>query len=1245
MKRNSIFLSSIIVFILIIISFSFSDTCNFPFPQNINYPYGIKPNNFTNAQMDQHCLDWFNKWKAYYVTQNNCTGSEWRVQRTVTGNGITNGCYGFATAPAENDTVSEAIGYGMVIMVFMSSATNNTQQYFNGFYTYYKDHLDGAGLMNWQIPYCNSGGSATDADEDVAFALLAADKQWGSAGAINYKSEANTIIGRILSNEITAANDIRPGDGWDGANISYFAPYEYRMFGDYTGTSQWYSVASHTYQTIVNYYSSNSQTVNAALGMDTGLMPNWCNYDGTTWSPGAWSMDPNSWWWDAIRHAWRQSYDYLLYGTMNSPLAYSNNNKISTFFQTKYNGDATKILSHYTLDGTETQYNRGDRTPDLGTEDVRNLPGPEGAVAISAMVEGDQNWLNECYYDLVTMDAGTGSGGLTNTGVLWGTDYFCDILKMQYLLILTGNMPNPMGNYPTPTPTNTWNVLTPTPTPSPTPIRGMFDDFETGNIINLDTSAGGQTAFTSVVNTTNRPAALTGGGLRDLQITSTANGWGAYGEDSPYTGGLGYLDETGATALSFYIYPTVALSGNFFVKLVEATANGADGETYSNRITESTNSAPANTWTKITIAITNTSVFSRDQYNTVNGDGVLDLSGIKSFYLQVDSAPNATIYIDNIQFTGNFPTVTPTSTVTKTRTPNGTPTNSPTITVTATNTLYYSPTITPTWSSTQTNTPYISPTITQTSTITPTFTLTPYIPFGVFDDFETGVFKNLNTTDTGGGSTVAVTNVTTTVHAGTHSMQVVTTGTAGWAVVTIDSPYDGGLGYRNFTGATALNFWIDAPAGTVLFVKVVETNGQQWSDRNVPITVPASGWQDINVALSSLTVDQYSPTGDGDDVLDLNIIQSVTFQWNNPGNMTMYIDDIKFTGMPTPTMTQTSTKTATFTPTMTPSATDTPTFTLTQTPAFTKTYTPSITPTYSFTVPATITFTQTATPTTTFTYTGTPTFTATSTPTFTFTMTVTQTRTVSPTITISPTGTPPTQTVTPTVTATSSATLSVTPSFTRTFTGTFTMTATPSFTPTYTQTSTATFTFTQTLFVTPSITPSVTATMTGTPPTATFTSTVTQTAANTYTFTMTFTGTATQTMTPTMTFTCTFTPQAVPSAVLTFTATPTLTPGNNGGTKTVIFPNPYNPAAGGKLGISFYTEDTYSEIQFKVYTCSYRLVYYGTQSGSFKGQTEADMDAGGFTKFANGVYFYAVSGTNTGGQQKKFSTGVLDIIK
>ena len=56
---------------------------------------------------------------------------------------------------------------------------------FDDLWKYEQLHLDGNGLMNWSIerPTASDGsrgrGAATDADEDMAFALVMADKQWG----------------------------------------------------------------------------------------------------------------------------------------------------------------------------------------------------------------------------------------------------------------------------------------------------------------------------------------------------------------------------------------------------------------------------------------------------------------------------------------------------------------------------------------------------------------------------------------------------------------------------------------------------------------------------------------------------------------------------------------------------------------------------------------------------------------------------------------------------------------------------------------------------------------------------------------------------------------------------------------------------------------------------------------------------------------------------------------------------------
>jgi endo-1,4-beta-D-glucanase Y len=130
------------------------------------------------------------------------------------------------------DTVSEGIGYGMLILVLMDGVYDNTRQYFDGVYKYHKYYLDNNGLMNWQVDRNGSvigTNTATDADEDVALALIFADKQWSSTNsAINYIEEAKEIINRIMKNQVERPSYIlRPGNSFgvsELTNPSYFAP-------------------------------------------------------------------------------------------------------------------------------------------------------------------------------------------------------------------------------------------------------------------------------------------------------------------------------------------------------------------------------------------------------------------------------------------------------------------------------------------------------------------------------------------------------------------------------------------------------------------------------------------------------------------------------------------------------------------------------------------------------------------------------------------------------------------------------------------------------------------------------------------------------------------------------------------------------------------------------------------------------------------------------------------------------------
>ncbi len=1091
-----------------------------------------------------------------------------------------------------------------------------------------------------------------------------ADKQWGSAGAINYRNEAIALAAKVLQHEVTASNDIRPGDGWDGGNPSYFAPYTYRMIGDYTGVTRWYSVASRTYNTIVKYYYTSSLTYDSTLKMYTGMQPNWCNYDGSPWSPGAWCMRADTWWWDAIRHAWRQGYDYVLYGRLNSGYAQDNSFRISEYFKTKYNGNPALIKSHYELNGTETYYCRGDRTPDLCTEDVKNLPGPVGAIAVAAMAGEDQNWLNALYDRLVNMDAGNGPGELTETGVMWGTDYFCDILKMQYLLILTGNMPNPLGNYPTPTPTNTWNPLTPTPTPVP---PGLFDDFETGALMNPDTSESGGGSTATITNTT----ADKYEGARSMRVDTTGTGWALLSIDSPYDGGIGYRNFTGATALTFYI--KAPANTGFFIQLTEAMSGGGDGERFSNR---STGFTANGSWQLISI---NLSSLTRDQYTPAYGDNILDIQAIKSFVVQFDNPGTKTIYIDRIMFTGNFPTSTPTYTNTNTRTPALTYTFTSTATFTRTPTQ--TDTVNPLWTHTYTFTSTNTATNTNTYTATHTATATPSVisppSAGVFDDAETGALKNLTINGT---AVSAVVNSSAAAHAGTRSIRVTTITSGAWGGFTIESPYVAGS-YGDYTGATALNFWINAPANSGnFFIKVIEYNaggsGEEYSNRGAQIT-PTGTWQNVNILLSSLTKDQYSPAGDGSNTLNLNKIQYVMFQWDSSTAATIYIDDIKFAGMATFTPTGTSTSTYTYTRTQTAtstySATATYTFTATHTNTATATYTSTVVPsnTSSNTANYTATGTNTTTPLPSNTNTATHTATATGTPaytsTYTYTASVTNTNTATYTPSNTVTGTQPaTSTFTSTHTASSTYTHTRTFTETQTYTNTFTPVFTDTVTLTFTSTNTASFTYTPSNTVTPggpTFTHTNTFTNTNTfTPTFTASSTYTAAFTNTPSYTstpvpptLTNTATSTHTNTFTNTFTRTYTQTAVFTATNSFTQMPTQTYTNTPVVQQsneqkaevkLIYPMPYDPLKGKPLYIQYMAGKSHSGVRFMVYSSSFRLIREVIfESNLPPGLNTLSVLPQNFEGLANGTYYYLLTVENDNNEKSRAKVDKLIILK
>lgn len=287
-----------------------------PFPQNVTYKYGYRPDNYTY----QNARAAYTKWKSLFLVK--CNG----YYRVDAGN---------------NQTLSESMGYGMLLTAYYGDKT-----YFDGLLKFYnsKRTTTADGLMAWKVT-CNDivdPNSATDGDIDVAFSLIIAYEQWGG----DYLKEAKNIIGIIKNNYITTCNNVKtlyPGAGWGGCgltDISYYTPAYFRIFAQVTNDDVWNQLADDTYILLNN--SANPTT---------GLVPDWQSASGIP--GGSLSSGRKDYYsYDASRVPWRISLDYLWNGNTK---ALDWEKKITTWANSI---GASNIKSGYKLDGTVVgQYN------------------------------------------------------------------------------------------------------------------------------------------------------------------------------------------------------------------------------------------------------------------------------------------------------------------------------------------------------------------------------------------------------------------------------------------------------------------------------------------------------------------------------------------------------------------------------------------------------------------------------------------------------------------------------------------------------------------------------------------------------------------------------------------------------------------------------------------------------------------------------------------------------------------------
>jgi len=314
----------------------------------VPYSFGTLPSQ-SKLTMDTALTRHYDAWKAHAIKP---------------ADSIVAGGYAVQFSQTNYMAVSEGMGYGMLLAVVFAGHDPQARTLFDGLlavvrarpaYAIVPFDPNGKYLMDWRI-YANGtsageGWNAMDGDEDIAMALLMADKQWGSTGKWNYLQEARNTIGALKSWNMKPDGTTK---GLSTPNVSRTSDYmigHFRAFQAATGDSFWSTAIDRSYE-----LSNRMQTVYSA---GVGLMPDFI-VDTHTATPrpspgmmGDFNMNEDKFWWNACRNPWRYASDYLLSGDTRWKTITA---RMIDFFQAeaaRVGGDVTAIGTGYSLAGAQ----------------------------------------------------------------------------------------------------------------------------------------------------------------------------------------------------------------------------------------------------------------------------------------------------------------------------------------------------------------------------------------------------------------------------------------------------------------------------------------------------------------------------------------------------------------------------------------------------------------------------------------------------------------------------------------------------------------------------------------------------------------------------------------------------------------------------------------------------------------------------------------------------------------------------
>jgi endo-1,4-beta-D-glucanase Y len=361
----------------------------------------------TGSNVGGKYLQWaYRNWYKRFVVS--AGGNQLRVQRPEN----------------NNNTVSEGIGYGMLIAVAMGDKTA-----FDGFFAYWQAHPAAGKTMIW-ITDGSSQGSATDADQDAAFALLQAEKKWSGNG---YGTYASALLGDIWSNEIDPTSHLptggsnyktngTPSTSGQLTNPSYFAPGYYPTFAKADSGHSWAQVATAVYGSLNSLLGSNK------------LPSAWCQTNCTVEVANNNTGAQNGtlqYQYDAHRVPWRIGLDKC-WGTATSSMATSVLSKVVGVFSTiASTNQIGRLVDLYNPDGSAVSTGVPNSMSLIGTAAVGGM----SSSSYSAFVNSAWQFLLDGG-NRAALDVGA-------TPSQSGYSYFNSSVGLLALLSLSGNITPP----------------------------------------------------------------------------------------------------------------------------------------------------------------------------------------------------------------------------------------------------------------------------------------------------------------------------------------------------------------------------------------------------------------------------------------------------------------------------------------------------------------------------------------------------------------------------------------------------------------------------------------------------------------------------------------------------------------------------------------------------------------------------------------------------------------------------------